>query len=314
MTPGLWGALSAVSWGTCDFLARFTGRAAGYVNALLGMLLVSSVFLSLWLVLSGADLVWASSSVVLLVFAGVCSLVGYVFLYWSFTRGPVSVAAPIAGSYPALVVLIAVVMGSRPSALQWVGTAITLIGVVVVARGGVQAAGVDGGATIPPEAVQPGAEDAPGAAQAIALHIVPGKRGTVIAAALAALAWAFMISATQEVAPTVGSLETIWLPRVVALVLLAAVVGLRWAGGRPRPAVPGRWWPVIAAQAGLDVAGYLTLYAAATGPNPEIAAMASSAYYVITVLLGRIVLKERISLAQVGGIAMVFAGIVLLSM
>jgi drug/metabolite transporter (DMT)-like permease len=35
---------------------------------------------------------------------------------------------------------------------------------------------------------------------------------------------------------------------------------------------------------------------------------------VITVLLGRIVLKERISLAQVGGIAMVFAGIVLLSM
>ena len=338
MTPGLWGALSAVTWGTCDFLARFTGRAAGYVNALLGMLFASSVFLSLWLVLSGADLVWASSSVVLLVVAGVCSLIGYLFLYWAFTRGPVSVAAPIAGSYPALVVLIAVVMGSRPSALQWAGTAITLVGVIVVARGGVestpaalpaaatQAAGAEGGAAGPPGAVQPGAQRAPGAEANApsakagigilpALRIAPGKRGTVVAAALAALAWAFMISATQEVAPIVGSLETIWLPRVVALGLLAATLGLRWARGRrPRPTVPGRWWPVIAVQAALDVAGYYTLYAAATGPNPEIAAMASSAYYVITVLLGRIVLKERISVVQVGGIAMVFAGIVLLSM
>ena len=314
MTPGLWGALSAVSWGTCDFLARFTGRAAGYVNALLGMLFASSLFLSLWIVLSGADLVWASSSVVLLVFAGVCSLIGYLFLYWAFTRGPVSVAAPIAGSYPALVVLIAVVMGSRPSALQWAGTAIILTGVVIVARGGVETAGAEGGAASPPGALQARAQDAPGAAQAFALRIVPAKRGTVIAAALSALAWAFMISATQEVAPTVGSLETIWLPRVVALGLLAATLGLRWARGRPRPTVPGRWWPVIAVQAGLDVAGYYTLYTAATGPNPEIAAMASSAYYVITVLLGRIVLKERISLLQVGGIALVFGGVVLLSM
>jgi uncharacterized membrane protein len=70
---------------------------------------------------------------------------------------------------------------------------------------------------------------------------------------------------------------------------------------------------VIAAQAGLDVIGYYTLYAAATGPNPEIAAMASSAYYVVTVIFSRIFLKERVGLVQVGGIALVFAGVVLLS-
>lgn len=130
---------------------------------------------------------------------------------------------------------------------------------------------------------------------------------------MSALAWAFMISATQEVAPTAGTLETIWLPRLVAFFLLALALTLRWARGRPRPAVPGRWWPVIAAQAGLDVAGYYTLYAAVDGPNPEIAAMASSAYYVVTVLLGRIILKERLAPAQIGGIALVFAGVMLLS-
>ncbi len=311
MTPGLWGAISAVSWGTCDFLARFTGRAAGYLNALLAMLFVSSVFLSLWVVLGGTPLVWTSSSLVLLIFSGLCSLIGYIFLYMAFTRGPVSVVAPIAGSYPALVVLIAVALGNRPSALQWVGTVVTLAGVVAVARGGVETPGGQEAGTAPPG----GGATTQARIQSTGAwaRLVPSRRRTVAGAALSALAWAFMISATQEVAPTVGTLETIWLPRVVAFLLLAMALTVGWARGRPRPAVPGRWWPVIAAQAGLDVAGYYTLYAAVDGPNPEIAAMASSAYYVVTVLLGRIILKERLSISQVGGIALVFTGVVLLS-
>lgn len=321
MTPGLWGALSAVSWGVCDFLARLTGRAAGFVNALLGVLFMGTVFLSVWLVLGRISLVWTLSSTLLLIFAGVCGLIGYLFLYWSFTRGPVSVAAPIAGSYPALVVIIAVILGSRPSAQQWVGTAVTIVGVVIVARGGVEAApGPDHKEPVPSAAPAPPAA-APLHGEAAALpatlpaltRLVPSRGSTVAGAAVSSLAWALMISATQEVAPIVGNIQTIWLPRLVAFVLLAVAVGLRWMRGRPRPSVPGRWWPVIAVQAGLDVIGYHTLYAAATGPNPEIAAMASSAYYVITVLLGRIVLKERIPLAQAGGIALVFAGVVLLA-
>jgi drug/metabolite transporter (DMT)-like permease len=312
MTPGIWGAFSAVSWGVSDFFARLTGRAAGYVDALLGVLFMGTVFLSLWLVVGRISLIWTLSATVLLIFAGVCSLIGYVFLYWSFTQGPVSVAAPIAGSYPALVVIIAVVLGSRPSWMQWLGTAVTLLGVVIVARGGIEAAPVGDETEIPVPAATPGAP-AISRAAAIQSRIVPSKGRTVAGAAVSAVAWAFMISATQKVAPVVGNVETIWLPRLVAFGLLAVVVGLRWGRGRPRPSIPGRWWPVIAAQAGLDVVGYYTLYAAATGPNPEIAAMASSAYYVVTVLLGRIFLRERIGLTQAAGIGLVFAGVVLLS-
>ncbi len=77
--------------------------------------------------------------------------------------------------------------------------------------------------------------------------------------------------------------------------------------------MPGRWWPVVAVQAGLDVTGYYTLYAATSGSNPEIAAMAASAYYVVTVIVSSIFFKERISLRQADGIATVFAGVALLS-
>lgn len=292
MTPGFWGSLSAVSWGTADFLARFTGRAAGYVNALLAVLLISLVFLGLWAAVSGAAFVWSLSTFLLLILAGLSFLVGYLFFYRALVWGPVTLVAPIAGSYPAMVVLIAVILGSRPSALQWTGTFLTLVGVVVVARGG-------GGAD-------------PGHATA-SVGPPPSRRRTAAASVAAAVAFAAVISITQEVVPVVGTLQTLWVPRAVALVVLAAVLAVGWARGRPRPAIPRRWWPVLTIQAGLDTGGYLALYLASSGPNPEIAAMASSAYYVVTVLLGRVILKEHVSLPQVGGIGLVFAGVLLLS-
>ncbi len=292
MTPGFWGSLSAVSWGTADFLARFTGRAAGYVNALLAVLFISLVFLGLWAAVSGAVFVWTLSTFLLLILAGLSFLVGYLFFYRALVWGPVTLVAPIAGSYPAMVVLIAVILGSRPSALQWTGTFLTLAGVVVVARGG---GGVD-----------------PGHATA-SVGPLPSRRRTAAASVAAAIAFAAVISTTQEVVPVVGTLQTLWVPRAVALVVLAAVLAVGWVRGRPRPAIPRRWWPVLTIQAGLDTGGYLALYLASSGPNPEIAAMASSAYYVVTVLLGRVILKERVSLPQVVGIGLVFVGVLLLS-
>ncbi|MEE9210461.1 MAG: hypothetical protein V3U23_08400, partial [Kiloniellales bacterium] len=47
MNPALWGLATALSWGSADFIARFTGRALGHQTALLGMLGVSAVILSL---------------------------------------------------------------------------------------------------------------------------------------------------------------------------------------------------------------------------------------------------------------------------
>ncbi|MEE8534873.1 MAG: EamA family transporter [Kiloniellales bacterium] len=49
MNPALWGLLTAVSWGSADFIARFTGRALGPRTALLAMLGVGAVAFSLLL-------------------------------------------------------------------------------------------------------------------------------------------------------------------------------------------------------------------------------------------------------------------------
>ena len=47
MDPALWGAVTALSWGTADFIARYTSRAMGTAVALTGVLIVSGLGLTL---------------------------------------------------------------------------------------------------------------------------------------------------------------------------------------------------------------------------------------------------------------------------
>ena len=61
MSPVLWGTLTALGWGSTDFAARFSSRALGHANSLLGMLLVGSVVLTLWVAFAGTPLVWTWS-------------------------------------------------------------------------------------------------------------------------------------------------------------------------------------------------------------------------------------------------------------
>ena len=313
MTPGLWGSISALSSGNirlprpvhrsgrrvCELLARYLPRQLGLPEPLAGRKRRPARL----------DTAQPPASCLRRRMQSRGLPVPLLLLH----QGPDDIAAPITGSYPAIVVLIAVALGSRPSLLQWSGTIVTLAGVVVVAHGGIRAVPpqVADEAGASPDATVPVVADDSRIGTVRAARMARGR--TAAFAAAAAVAFALMISATQEVVPVVGNLQTLWLPRLVAMVTLVVVLAIGWARGRPRPAYPGRWWPVLAVQAGLDVGGYYTLYAAAAGPNPEIAAMTSSAYYVVTVLLGRLVLKERMNLTQIGGIVLVFAGVLLLS-
>jgi drug/metabolite transporter (DMT)-like permease len=91
--------------------------------------------------------------------------------------------------------------------------------------------------------------------------------------------------------------------------VLVAVVAAR----RERPAFDWRWLPLLTAQGLLDGGAYLALFAGSAGDGAAIVAVVSSAFGVVTTLLGRIFLKERITSAQWLGIALVFGGVAVLS-
>ncbi len=284
MSPAAFGLLTALGWGGADFIARFTGRAMGHHVALFGMLAVGSVVLPLVAWQTGTALVWQPEGWWLLLATGVGIMVATLLLYWGLARGPVTIVAPIVGSYPALNVAFEVALGARPSLGQWLAMAAVMLGVFVVARAA--------------SSFEDGAE-----------YSRAALRKTIGIAAASSLGFSFAIGAAQHAAPIYGELQTVVLGRWISLLSLALV--LLWLRRRPR--VPRRWWPWVLLQGLLDGGAYVALLAAGSGAAAAIAVVVASGFGAVTVLLARVFLKEAMTLFQWAGILLIIGGVAFLS-
>lgn len=284
MSPALWGSLCALSLGCADFAARFSSQALGPAHALLGMLVVGAVILTGYVWFAALPLTWETSGIWLLLLNGAATTVMTMLLYKGLARGPVSIVAPIVASHPVLVVATAVILGARPTGVQWTAMAITIAGVVVVAR-------------CADRFVEAGS------------HTLHYLRQTVLIAVAASVAYAVLVLAGQAAVPIYGEVQTLWLGRLVSLITIFAIIGVR----AERPNLPVRWWPFLVMQGVLDAAGYLFLFAGSRGAGSEIAAVTASTFGAVTTLLAWIILREQIGSVQWGGIALVFVGVAILS-
>ncbi len=284
MTAAVWGLLAALSWGSADFIGGLASRAAGHRSVLLGMFSVGAVALGAIVWLGGLPVVRDWDNAWLLVVSGVGMMAATLWLYQALARGPMSVVAPIAGSFPVFNVTFAVVLGARPSLVAWVAMAAVLGGVVLVAR---SAKAVTDPVSYPPS------------------HL----RRTVALSLSAALGFAVTVAAAQEAALIYGEMQTVWLSRIVGVIVCAAL----FLVVRERPSLPLRWWPYIAAQGLLDGGAYVALLAGSEGPRATIAVVIASAFSAVTILLARVFLREAISRNQWLGIAAIIAGVMVLS-
>jgi drug/metabolite transporter (DMT)-like permease len=284
MNAALLGLVGALSWGVHDFLARFPSRKLGPTNTTFLVTAAGLVALSLWVLLDGTPghIVWASSW--LAAVAGIFSALATLALFTALTLGPVSIVAPIAGAFPAPALLFAVIAGVRPTMIEWLAMAAVLAGVALVSQSGErhQAAGA----------------------------IAPGMLKSVVGfSLLAGFSFAVSLTAGQAGAPVLGSIETAWLARVVALVTIALVYlkpSVKWQQ-------PGRWLPFLSLMGALDVLALTTIIAAGHMPNPAIATVVASAFSAVSVVLARVVLKEIIVPIQLVGMVMIFGGVAVLT-
>jgi drug/metabolite transporter (DMT)-like permease len=136
MNSALLGLVAALAWGLNDFLARFPSRAVGPIPTVLAVTAAGLIVLSARLLLGGAvlNIVWPS--LWLVAFSGVFFALGTLSLYAALARGPISIVAPIAGSFPALAMIFAVAQGARPTLTQWLSIGAVMAGVAIVARSG----------------------------------------------------------------------------------------------------------------------------------------------------------------------------------
>jgi drug/metabolite transporter (DMT)-like permease len=280
MISALLGLASALGLGAADFMARFSSRALGAPLTYGVVLFVGAVGATIWLLASGAVLVWSPLGCTIAVVHGVSVSVMCILLYMGLARGPIAVVAPIVATHPALVLAVNVLMGMRPSAFQWAAMVTVLAGGILIARS---------------------AEARPDHSKA--------NRTTLLIAFGACLAYVAIVLTAQVATPLIGEFQTMWIGRWAGLTFIALILLLQQA----RLRVPSEWLPFVGLQGGLDALGYFAFLAGANTAAPFITMVVASAFSVVTVLLAKLIIHEPVSKMQWAAIALIAAGTAVLT-
>jgi drug/metabolite transporter (DMT)-like permease len=268
---------AASTWGVADFVGAI--RARNYSALLVA---VYSEIVGLVPVLVALYFVQEAfpgwSLLPWMIVAGVAGSVGHVVFFTALARGPIGVIAPIFACSSAGPAVIAVTMlGERPSLMQLGGIALAIAGVVLVSR-------------------HAGEGD-----------IKHGKYGAVpIALIGVAILTVFYIAMDQisQDSPLWGVTmqRTFGLP----LLLIGLAIGLR----RGTTTAPRGSFMAIAPVGLMDTAAFVAFAYATSLGNLSVAVVLSSLYPVVTILLARIKLDERLSGVQRVGAGLALLGVV----
>ena len=306
MEGAFWGIGAALGFGTGDFIARFTSRSIGAEASLLATVLIGFLGLSVWLFWPGSGHLEASdfygwltgSGLLISIATGAANVFGLLALYKALARGPVSLAAPIVAAYPAVVLLYLIPLGFIPGFVHLFGIVTTLGGVAVL--------------SYLAEAEQPQVAPAtPNADASDAPKPQEGHGKTIRLSIYSMCGVALGVLLSQEVSLLHGSLLSVWSMRAFGTFFL-----LLWFVFyiRKSVAVPSRGIGLaLIAQAILEAAGAIALLLASEGGGRPLAAVFASTFAVVVVLLGWIVLRERITPVQWIAMAVILFGVVTLS-
>jgi drug/metabolite transporter (DMT)-like permease len=306
----LLGLLTALSWGSSDFLARYASRRIGSLRTTLYMQLIGFALLTIFLpwiggwghLFDGSGWKpWAWGAL-----AGVLNGISTLSLYRSFEVGKLSVVAPLSASYPALTVTIAVFTGEHLTAMRTAGIALVLAGVIVVVRGEVEPDNVQPD-NVEPARVEPDSVTAPSIA-APKKKTASGIGAAMISAAgFGVLFWLL----GNRVVPRVGFASTVWMIRLTSSALTALViVAMKQPIALRRKDSVSIW---LLGMGVLDTGAFVLNNLGMQLEQVSIVSVLASLYGAVTVLLSTVILREKMSRWQWLGIVAIFAGIALIS-
>lgn len=274
---------SAVLYGSADFFGGLTARRANtiatvFVSQFVGLLLLFLVlpFLPAATV-SSRDWVWGFV-------AGLSGGIGVALLYRALAIGAMVVVAPTTAVIAAMIpVLFAFALGERLRLLTWSGIALALVAIALVSRPARQR---------DPEPGQPKSRALP---PGFGLALLSGVAVGIF----------FLSLARTTMAAGMWPLIAARIASIALFGSIALITGrtLRMSGTATATAVTG---------GALDMAANaLFMIAARIGPLSIVATLASL-YPASTVLLARVVLGERLSVVQIGGIVCALGAVLII--
>lgn len=265
MTVVLLALAAALSYGLSDFLGGIFGKRAtpwsvAAVAGTMGAVTMAVLALLDGTSPDGSDLAWAA-------LAGVGNGFGTAFLYRGLAGGRMGVVAPVSGVTAAVLpVVVGVLSGERPPIQVWVGVALALPAIWLVARE-------------PAE--------------------TPATSSGVLDGVLAGLGFGTLFATLAQVPAGAGlwPLAVNQIVGVAGVAVVATVLGQPWLP-RTRAAWGGSFSGILAGTATL---GFLV---ATHHGLLTVSAVLTSLYPASTVLLAALVLGERIHRAQLVGLGL----------
>ena len=267
--------IASVCWGTADFLGGLYSRRLPVVLVLFAVQAGGLVVIAVVLAAAASPAPDARAAVAALA-AGAAGVAALAAFYRALAIGTMSIVAPVSATGVALPVVVGVATGESLRTPVAIGLVVTVLGVILASS-----------------------ESAGGGAPS-------GGLRSVGLALLAAVGFGTFFVAYDVAAD--GSVPwAMFLSRIIGVVPLGVL-----ALGRARRAAPRD----LAALAGVGVidASAIGLYALAnTHAALAVVSVVGSLYPVATVVLARLVLRERIRPVQAAGVAAALTGVALIA-
>lgn len=130
----LFGIAAAFSIGINQVLMTYAARQWGTIRATLASLVIAFAFFILFALATGANLPFRGNDLFPLILGiGIAAGIAYLAQLESLRLGPLSVVSPIGATAGAMTVFYAfVLLGERPSSLQWIGIPLATAGAIAV--------------------------------------------------------------------------------------------------------------------------------------------------------------------------------------
>lgn len=280
------GFSTALVYGFADFFGAIASRKISSIVVTAVSGIVGFFFLLTMIPFFGAT--FSRDAIIAGIAAGFASAIGITALYASLAIGPISIISPLGAVLGAMVPLIfGFFIGDRFGPLGWLALALILVAVVLVG-------------------FIPGADVRLPSVKGLALAFVAGAGiGTILI--------------VLKFSPTDSGLASVITMRVVSTILLILFVLATWMHlwrkgiSKLKVSMAGKyWWAVIAAGI-FDSSANIFFTLALRSGSLSVVSVLTALYPLGTIILARLILRERIGRVQMIGVLVALTGSAILA-
>ncbi len=276
----LWGFVSALCYGSADFVARGVSIKLTPYHALFYIHLVSGALMLAVILITGIPATATVSALILAIALGLLNTLGTLLLYRALTIGKISLVSPVTSTFGGVTLLLALLTGDAISLGGVFSLLLMLAGIAIVST------------------VRDDPQKSTGSAS---LRGLPE-------ALVAALVLGLNYWALHLVVASIGPYLPTLVGRVMTLILLPLLARpLKQSVAMP----PRSLWFNIAVVGIITTGGEIAYNIGIQGTTPGIVAVLSSLFSPVTVLLALIFLRERLARHQWIGVGIIFVATLL---